>query len=408
MQTFGAFLVSLLCTGAIAAAVPAHVGIPARGGNYSVPSVHNAAFVRHGPQAYAKAYRKFGKPLPANLAKAIGASSSSKRDGGSATNTPTQYDSEYLTPVQIGTPAQTLQLDFDTGSSDLWVFSTETPAGEVDGQTVYSPSKSSTSKALRGESWSISYGDGSSSSGDVYADTVAVGGLTVQGQAVEAAKKVSSEFTSDASDGLLGLAFSSINTVTPRAQKTFFDNAQASLDAPLFTADLKHNADGTYNFGFIDSSAYTGSVTYTDVDNSQGFWSWTSTGYAVGNGSLKSTSIAGIADTGTTLLLLPNSIVKAYYKQVKGAKLDNSQGGYTFSCSAKLPDFKFGVEGSTITIPGDYINFAPLEEGSSTCFGGIQSDDGIGFAIFGDVALKAAFVVFNGDGPQLGWASKNL
>ncbi|KAI5463254.1 secreted aspartic proteinase precursor [Mariannaea sp. PMI_226] len=402
---------SLLCASlALAAIVTGAPTTSSSGKTFTVKQVKNTKFVRNGSLALAKAYNKYGVPLPKELEETISSINSKKRrDDGSATTSPVEGDSEWLTPVQIGTPAQTLTLDFDTGSSDLWVFSTETSPNQVNGQTEYNPSKSSSSKKLSGATWSIQYGDGSSSSGDVYTDKVTVGGLTVSSQAVEAAKKVSSQFTSESDlDGLLGLGFSSINTVKPKQQKTFFENAQSSLDSPVFTADLRHNAPGKYNFGFIDDSAYTGQIAYTDIDTSQGWWEFTSTGYAIGNSATTRKSIDGIADTGTTLLLLPSSVVKAYYAKVSGAKLDNTQGGYVFSCKASLPTFSFQVGGATVTIPAAYLNFAPIEEGSSTCFGGLQSSDDIGINIFGDIALKAAFVVFDGGNNQLGWAAKSL
>ncbi|EOD50683.1 secreted aspartic proteinase precursor [Neofusicoccum parvum] len=401
-------IATLLATAGSASVIPPRIGVPTEG-TASLVQVRNTKHVKSGPYALAKAYRKYGVPISEDLQAAVNNATGStfKRATGSATTTPTQYDSEYLTPVSIGTPAQVLNLDFDTGSSDLWVFSSETPSNEVSGQTQYNPSKSSTASKLSGATWKISYGDGSSSSGDVYKDKVTVGGLTVTSQAVELAKTVSDEFTEDTdNDGLLGLAFSSLNTVSPTQQKTFFDNAKSSLTSPLFTADLKHNAAGKYNFGYIDSSAYTGSITYASISTAQGWWQWTSSGYAVGSATFKSTSINGIADTGTTLLLLPDSVVSAYYAKVSGSSYSSSQGGYVFPCSATLPSFTFGVGSARITIPGTYMNYAPVT--SSSCYGGIQSNSDIGFTIFGDIALKAAFVVFNGGTNQIGWASKSV
>ncbi|TWU70621.1 Type I transmembrane sorting receptor [Metarhizium rileyi] len=123
--------------------------------------------------------------------------------------------------------------------------------------------RSSTAMKLDECFWSITYGDWSRFRG-----------------AVEATEEVSSQFSQDAaSSGLLGLAFSSLNTV-----------------------QTTHGED---------------------------FWAFTSTGYVVGSGSLTRTSIYGLADTGTTLLLLPDSIVEA------------SQGGYTFCYSVNLPSFFF-------------------------------------------------------------------
>ncbi|KAI0969044.1 secreted aspartic proteinase precursor [Xylaria arbuscula] len=373
-------------------------------GRFTVNQTHNANFKRHGPAQVAKTYLKYGRPVPAELAASLGLD---KRSEGSVTTNPEEYDSEWLTPVQIGTPAQTLNLDFDSGSSDLWVFSTDTSSRYVNGQTLYSPSKSSTSAKLANAKWSISYGDGSSSSGIVYTDVVKIGGLSVTKQAVESAQTVSSSFTSESNlDGLLGLAFSSLNTVTPTQQKTWFDNIKSSLDSPIFAVDFKAGVPGTYDFGFIDSSKYTGSVTYASVSTSQGFWEFTSSGYAVGSSTFKSTSIDGIADTGTTLLYVPSSIVSAYYAQVSGAKNNAAAGGYVFPCSATLPNFTFGVGSARIVIPGKYINYAPYS--GTTCFGGIQSSSGIGINIFGDVALKSAYVVFDASTPRIGWASKSL
>lgn len=164
---------------------------------------------------------------------------------------------------------------------------------------------------------------------------------------------------------------------------------------------------GTYNFGYIDSKAYTGAITYTPVDSSDGFWGFSSSGYSVGSGSFVSSRLNGIADTGTTLLYLPDSVVKAYYAQIRGSQNSRSAGGYVFPCSATAPSFTFGVGSARYTIPGDFMNFG--DAGSNMCFGGLQSSSDIGINIYGDVALKAAFVVFDGSSsPRLGWASKKL
>jgi hypothetical protein len=126
-------------------------------------------------------------------------------------------------------------MDFDSGSSDLWVFNTQLAAASQTGHTNFDPSKSTTFKLMQGASFSISYGDGSGAAGNVGTDTVNIGGATVTSQAIELATAVSSSFVQDTqSNGLVGLAYSKLNTVKPTAQKTFFDNAKSSLaDARL-------------------------------------------------------------------------------------------------------------------------------------------------------------------------------
>lgn len=138
-------------------------------------------------------------------------------------------DSEYLCQVSLGTPAQNLTLDFDTGSSDLWVWSTSLPkktqeSGKAAGHTIFDPSKSSTWQLQSSSTWQISYGDSSSASGEVGTDTVTLGGLAIKNQAVEIADKISDQFVQSAGDGLLGLAWGNINTVQPSPVQTPVEN----------------------------------------------------------------------------------------------------------------------------------------------------------------------------------------
>ncbi|KAG5985021.1 hypothetical protein E4U55_001957 [Claviceps digitariae] len=403
MQTIGSLLVSLVVASSLAAAAPASTN---GDGTFSVPVEYNRNAGINGPAALVNIYRKYGKPVPAAISQA--AERIARKGTGSVKNFPVTHEIEYLAPVEIGTPPQKLILNFDTGSSDLWVFSTETDKKEVAGQKLYNPHLSSTSKRLPGLEWNITYGDGSGSGGDVFTDVVNIGGLQVANQAVESAKYVSSMFTNDTGvSGMVGLAFSSINMVSPTPQKTFFENAKSSLREPLFTANLKHKADGTYKFGYIDPTEHTGDITYSPINSTTGFWWWESPGYAIGSGPFKNVPIPNIADTGSSLMILPNEITEDYYKAVHGSHQDPDTLNYMFPCDTKLPDFSFGVGGkATITVPGSYINY--FTDDGKTCYGGIQPSGFLGMTILGDVAFKASLVVFDDGNQRIGWASKQL
>ncbi|KAJ6780932.1 hypothetical protein PWT90_06840 [Aphanocladium album] len=409
MKTAGTFV-------ALAAAAGTAIAAPAEGTGlkFSVPA-HKNPNPRHPIADAHYAIRKYATPetieaIEADLLARREAIPLSKR-GDNATvganphgNSP-GVDTSYLCEVSIGTPAQKLMLDFDTGSSDLWVFSSDTKKSQVNGQTLYKPASSSSSKLLKGFKWAIGYGDKSNSKGVVYSDVVKIGSASVSGQAVESATDVSSQFTKDkGSSGLLGLSYDKGNTVSPAKQKTWFGNIRDRLAAPLFTARLKHQEVGSYNFGYIDKSQYTGEIYYTNAfTDSLGHRLFNASGYAVNDGELNDRAITGTADTGTSIVYLPHDVAADYWGNVESAQeqqVAQGQSLWTFDCDTTLPTFSFGVGSGRITIHSDNINFAS-EQG--TCVGGIGALDG-DLAIFGDVAMKSGFVVYDDGKNQLGWA----
>jgi hypothetical protein len=137
---------------------------------------------------------------------------------------------------------------------------------------------------MQGATWSISYGDGSGAAGTVGMDVVNIGGATATRQAVELATAVSQSFARDTNnDGLVGLAFSQLNTVKPTKQTTFFDSVMPQLAMPVFSVDLKNDSTGTYQFGAIDNTKYQGQLTTVPVNAQSGFWQVDSPTVMIGN-----------------------------------------------------------------------------------------------------------------------------
>ena len=142
-----------------------------------------------------------------------------------------------------------------------WVYGPSLPANESTNHTIYTPRLDTLKK---GRNFTIGYLDGTSASGVVYADSVTVGGLTAPSQAVEVATSVSSQLVARPHSGFIGFAFPSNNNCEPTKCKTWFRSIESLLPRKqkLFTSTLKHQAPGTYDFGYIDQSKYTGTLVY--------------------------------------------------------------------------------------------------------------------------------------------------
>ncbi|TDL15029.1 acid protease [Rickenella mellea] len=114
------------------------------------------------------------------------------------------FDAVYTVPVMVGSTNQTLSLQVDSGSSDMWIASTScsSQACTANKPELYDPSVSSTPT---GQEFNISYLSGQVS-GPIFWDDVTIGGYQISSQALAAASTVDNEPLAPGFSGILGLA----------------------------------------------------------------------------------------------------------------------------------------------------------------------------------------------------------
>uniref|UniRef100_A0A667ZZZ8 pepsin A n=1 Tax=Myripristis murdjan TaxID=586833 RepID=A0A667ZZZ8_9TELE len=297
-------------------------------------------------------------------------------------------DLSYYGVISIGTPPQSFSVIFDTGSSNLWIPSVYCNSQACQNHRKFNPQQSSTfhwgSKPI-----SIQYGTGSMTG---YLATV-IDGDIVQTEAPFMAHMQA--------DGILGLAFQSIasDNVVP-----VFDNMikQSLVSQSLFSVYLSGNSEqgSEVVFGGIDSSHYTGQVTWIPLTSAT-YWQIKMDSVTI-NG--QTVACAGgcqaIIDTGTSLIVGPTNDINNMNSWV-GAST-NQYGEAVVNCQnvQSMPDVTFTLNGHAFTVPASaYVS--KNYYGCNTGFGQGGSDQ---LWILGDVFIREYYAIFDVQAQYIGLA----
>jgi hypothetical protein len=311
-------------------------------------------------------------------------------------------NAQYYGSILVGSPGQNFTVIFDTGSSNLWVPSAK--CTDCGSHPKYDNSKSS-SYVSNGTVFAIQYGSGPVS-GFVSQDNVTVGDLVVKNQLfaeVTEVKGLGLAYALGKFDGILGLAFPSIsvNHIPPVFESMY---QQGLLDQNLFSFDLG-KADGQPGelvIGGIDTSKYTGQLTYVPLSN-ETYWALALDGVFVGGSSI-TTAHRVIIDSGTSLLAGPTKDVEALAAKVGAKKSWINPQEYTVPCSSisSLPKIEFKFGGQTFELAGsDYV----INAGIMCLFGVVGIDvPAEPLWIAGDIFMRKYYTVFDYGNRQMGFA----
>ena len=249
--------------------------------------------------------------------------------------------------------------------------------------------------------------------GSFFEDTIEIGGIVIQNQAVEAATQLSTNNVDEPFDGILGLSLSP-STITPPVNTTLYNLLSHPLQLPVFTCALYRPTEqdpGFFTFGEIDQQLIGDqSVEFTDVipfsqNNPDGYWLFSSS-YAKVNGVVipRAGNLA-IADTGTPVILLANSTLSVIYGQMGGIFVQNLTGPYgsawIYPETAYLPNITLPIGNVEITLAQNDINggASPID---GYVYGTLQPRElqGLEWDIFGDVWFWNVYAIFNLSDPN--------
>ncbi|KAL9048935.1 MAG: hypothetical protein Q9162_007476 [Coniocarpon cinnabarinum] len=346
----------------------------------------------------------------------------------------------YFANVSVGSTGQLLQLQIDTGSSDVWMTDVHADYCQENGGCqggAFDPSRSSSYHVVDQGGFSIQYVDNSYSQGDYFTDDITVGGVTINGQEMGLATDTS------IGTGILGVGFTADESICAQNQASpssgsgrcrtypsIIDSMvnQSKINTPAYSLwlnDLEANT-GSILFGGVDTAQYSGDLVTLPILRDEDSASFTSfsvawTGFSIGTPKGEETNFVpanfayqAILDSGTSIALFPDDLANQLYTQY-GAQYSGEIGAYVAPCYLQTAnatlDFQFGgAGGPTIRVPVSEflldltkqgLPYAPkFSNGHTACMLGFQAAQGQPI-LLGDTFLRSAYVVYDLDNREI-------
>ncbi|KAJ3149403.1 hypothetical protein HDU89_003765 [Geranomyces variabilis] len=319
------------------------------------------------PAMLARAAAKFGGTVPAEFKPppSVWAADALGNDG----------NWMFYGPVTIG--GQVFQMDFDTGSSDIWVSDASAPD---------LPSQKDI-----GADYKIQYVSGFVS-GKSASEQILIAGVTVKNQAF-ATVTATKGFFKNGSDGIFGLAFPSISSLGTRM---WMENAlwQGTVTSTVFGLYLSEKGGSELVVSGYNPNHFSGEIAWIPITSPK-WWTIPVLDIRANGATINPTrtkgSVSAIVDSGTSLVVGPPADVAKLNTQL-GAKV--ADGRWIIPCekwNAK-DRVDFLLNGITITLTAhEYI----YRDGDvcMTAFMGVALSDG-GW-ILGDTVLLKYYSIYD-------------
>jgi saccharopepsin len=257
----------------------------------------------------------------------------------------------FTAKIKIGT-GQVFKVELDTGSADLWLRgpSCTSKDGSCGKNAVKKSMQTGVNlnhKSMKpmGKSFTIEYGTGKVT-GKVYNTTVSIQGINISMPI--GVSSTESDFKD--LDGLLGLSFPKNNEIKGGNFIECAGSAGLKKTFGFYLSNRANGDEGEFTFGGYDSTKFTGNITWLPVVKKV-YWGFSADGwtYQIGKTSGK-LSGTYIADTGTSLMTVPDKMAAAINTEI-GGKLQN--GDYQLDCNLTTtgPNLIIKFSGGTFTVP---------------------------------------------------------